>query len=40
MYIVMFNKKTTLRIGRALGAEVNIKDISVSRLHANLILVI
>lgn len=39
MYIVMFNKKKTLRLGRAHDVEININDISVSRLHANLKLV-
>jgi hypothetical protein len=36
MYIIFFGKKKSLRLGRAHDLEVNINDISVSRMHANL----
>ena len=39
VYIVNFSTKNTLKIGRSHEADLRIKDVSVSRLHANLELI-
>lgn len=39
VYIVNFSTKNTLKIGRSHEADIRIKDVSVSRLHANLELI-